>query len=700
MNKQINITFCMTQFITGGIEKSLVQLLEKSVKNQTYHFSILVKTPNVEEQFTNFCQKNGIDLQIIPYQLINYKKDSVSNVKKFLFKSFNCIQKIRIKHFLKQYLKKQNLVIDYFNCSFSDLLVGIDIPKIGWYHSGYDQYAKKLQYLNNKYLKLYNNFVVITKSFETELLKTCSAPNKVKQIYNPFDIEKIQNMASETLSLELPDKYFVFVGRLDRDKDHKTVIYAFEQIALQFPDVTLLFVGDGNTQSYYKKYVQDKNLTNRVLFIGNVENPYVYIKHALANILSSPSEGLSNVLVEGAILGTLNIASDCPSGPAEILLKGKGGVLYPVGDSSALANVMRDVLTNKIKKDEIIKTASQNIYRFDAENIARQFMQLCQLTIKKQTKIGILNFFFENENYGAVLTAYALNKYLSDMGYEAKNINYVANFYKGRNVKDCSNFEEFKSKNLPLTSKVSANQLKKLNKDFNVFVVGSDQVFRHRFVKKEKGIYYLSFVDRKNKKIAYAASFGTSKFDGKTKDIKKVGTFFKNFNAISVRESDGVKILNDTFHVKGIQVLDPVFLIDWAPLLSDFKYQETVYYILNPDLQKLTEKNMLGSSLTIENWLSAIKNSNLVITDSFHALCFCILFKKKFVALAHRNSPISRLYSLFDMFSLPKDKIVFNDMVEGKQNLEDFVIEIANIDEVLMKWRKISYDFILQAIGE
>ena len=250
----------------------------------------------------------------------------------------------------------------------------------------------------------------------------------------------------------------------------------------------------------------------------------------------------------------------------------------------------------------------------------------------------------------------------------------------------------------PITEKIYNDFFK--NNEFDVFIVGSDQVFRHSFVKKEKGIYYLSFVNKKRKKIAYAASFGIAEFDGNKKDKKKVKSYLTSFDALSVREADGINILKKDFGLDSIHVLDPVFMIDWDHLTTDFKYDDKVYYILNPDLRYLAKNNMLGSSLTIEQWLSAIKNSDLVVTDSFHGICFCLLFKKKFVALAHRNSPISRLYSLFDMFSLPKDKIVFNDMVGGKQNLEDYIIEIANIDEELTKWRKISYDFILQAIGD
>ncbi len=700
-NRKIKITFCMYQIITGGIEKSLVQLLEHLSQYPQYKFSVVVEKPLIEKSFIDFFQKHKIEVYVFENKKIKFDKQRTNLILKLIYKAINHLYKKRHAYAVKKYFIKSDLIIDYFNCSFCDFLKDIDAPKIGWFHSGFLQYEKYFDGLNKKYAATYDKLVVITKSFQSQLLNNKDIGGKVVQIYNPFNVSQIREMADHATDYPKDEKYFTFVGRFHEDKDHQTIIDAFEMIAPKHPEAKIYFIGDGDTKEHYINIVKQKNLEKNIIFLGTLVNPFGYMKHATANILSSPSEGLSNVLVEGAILGTLNVASDCPSGPEEILLDGNAGLLYPVGDSKRLAQIMEDILEDRVDSKQLIEKATSELERFDVNNIAKQFISLCNEVISFRKRIGIVNFFFENENYGAVLTAYALNLYLRNLGYLAKNINYTANFYKARNVKDASNFEDFKQRNLPMTDKLDLHDLAGTNKDFDVFIVGSDQVFRHSFVRKEKGVYYLSFVNKKHKKIAYAASFGVSKFEGKKeKDKKKVKAYLKSFDAISVRESDGLNILKENFGIDGVQVLDPVFMIIWDHLTTDFKYDDTVYYILNPDLRYLAQNNMLGSSLTIENWLSAIKNADLVVTDSFHGICFCLLFKKRFIALAHRSSPISRLYSLFDMFSVPREKIVFNDMDITPKLLDDHIIESIDIGDKLAYWQKISENFIKKSLGE
>ena len=699
----MKITFCMFQVITGGIEKSLIRLLRELLKSYGYKFTIVVQKPIEEEIFINFFKENKIDVYTVEdvENSIHVKKEGF--LSKIIRRFLRVIYRRRKASIIKKCFLKSDLIVDYFNCSFCDLLKNINVPKIGWYHSGFLQYEKHFDLLTKKYAKTYDKFVVITKSFRNNLVNDRHIGDKVVQIYNPFDIDKIRDIASRTTDYPKEERYFTFVGRFHKDKDHKTVIEAFEVIARKYPDVKIYFIGDGDTKSYNERIVKTKKLEKNIVFLGSLENPFGYVQHAVANILSSPSEGLSNVLIEAAILGTINIASDCPSGPSEVLLNGKAGLLYPVGDSVKLSQIMEDVLEERINKKELIENANNGIDRFNTKKITEEFVKLCNQTVNSQKSIGIVNFAFENENYGAVLTAYALNRYLSNLGYLVKNINYTAKFYKERNVKDSSNFEEFKRMYLPMTREYNLAELADANNDFDIFIVGSDQVFRHSFVQGEKGVYYLSFVRKGRKKIAYAASFGISNFDGDKRDKNKVKALLKSFDAISVREFDGIGILTRDFGIDGTLVLDPVFMIDWNSLLIDFKYDDTIYYILRPELRYLAVKNMFGSHLTIDEWLSAIKNAKLVLTDSFHCICFCILFKKKFVPLAHQNSPTSRIYSLFDMLSIPREKIIFDNTDMNKIDLEKYIVDpvnISNLYDRLAKWQQLSETFITNAIGD
>ncbi len=97
---------------------------------------------------------------------------------------------------------------------------------------------------------------------------------------------------------------------------------------------------------------------------------------ALGNILSSYSEGLPTVLIEGAAVGTVNIASDCKNGPREILMDGRAGLLYAPGDAAALARHMNDIWRGRVDMDAMTRRAADALHRFDADVIAGQITDL------------------------------------------------------------------------------------------------------------------------------------------------------------------------------------------------------------------------------------------------------------------------------------------------------------------------------------
>ncbi|MBO7644793.1 MAG: glycosyltransferase, partial [Alphaproteobacteria bacterium] len=106
------------------------------------------------------------------------------------------------------------------------------------------------------------------------------------------------------------------------------------------------------------------------------KNPFVYMKHAIANVLSSYSEGLPTVLLESAVVGTLNIASKCRFGPREILLNGRGGVLFEPGNAKQLAMCMGDVYNNSVNVTEMIKESTDALKRFKADEVVNQIISL------------------------------------------------------------------------------------------------------------------------------------------------------------------------------------------------------------------------------------------------------------------------------------------------------------------------------------
>ena len=318
-------------------------------------------------------------------------------------------------------------------------------------------------------------------------------------------------------------------------------------------------------------------------------------------------------------------------------------------------------------------------------------------------RVGILNFHFEGENYGAILTSYALCKYLNDLGYNTKNIDYIAEFYYGRTASvNLPSFEKFRTENLPMTAPVLPKHAAWLNHEFDAFIVGSDQVFNTRFIRGERNMYYLGFTHKP--KIAFSASFGTDSFEGTAHEFKNIREHLRQFHRISLREDSGVAICRDQMGLSAQQIADPVLLIDWDHLCpADYPAQDRVWYLLRKNIAHLSGgQNMYQrKEMTVQDWLGAIKHAGCMITDSFHGTLFSIIFSTPFVPVAPPGVSTARMRSLLSMFHLPEDAILPVDKKTPidtpweKHALRVSPEQLAPKLEIL---RKAAHDFITHAL--
>lgn len=143
-----------------------------------------------------------------------------------------------------------------------------------------------------------------------------------------------------------PDETPVILGAgaLHPRKDFATLIRAFGTLREQGRDLRLVILGEGRERAALEELAESLGIGQHVRFPGHVSNPWSYMARARLFSLSSRREGSGAVLVEAMACGTPAVATDCPSGPAEILQHGKVGALAPVGDSAALAEAMARTL--------------------------------------------------------------------------------------------------------------------------------------------------------------------------------------------------------------------------------------------------------------------------------------------------------------------------------------------------------------------
>lgn len=138
------------------------------------------------------------------------------------------------------------------------------------------------------------------------------------------------------------------IGRLAPKKDFPLLVRAFAQVR-ETSNARLVILGEGPERAEIEELVRSLGLEADVDLPGFVDNPYAHLAKASVFVLSSRWEGLPTVLIEAMFCGTPVVATDCPSGPREILDGGRHGSLVPSGDVDALADAIRQALAGSVE---------------------------------------------------------------------------------------------------------------------------------------------------------------------------------------------------------------------------------------------------------------------------------------------------------------------------------------------------------------
>jgi glycosyltransferase involved in cell wall biosynthesis len=174
---------------------------------------------------------------------------------------------------------------------------------------------------------------------------------RIRVLYNPVVTPELREKAQASLNhswFEAGQPPVVLaVGRLTQQKDFPTLIRAFAQVHRVRP-TRLLILGEGPDRPALEALANQLGLDGDVAMPGFVENPYAYMRRASLYVLPSRWEGLPTVLIEALYCGPPVIATDCPSGPREILAGGQHGLLVPVGDVTALTKAIESGLAGQI----------------------------------------------------------------------------------------------------------------------------------------------------------------------------------------------------------------------------------------------------------------------------------------------------------------------------------------------------------------
>lgn len=335
------------------------------------------------------------------------------------------------------------------------------------------------------------------------------------------------------------------------------------------------------------------------------------------------------------------------------------------------------------------------------------------------SRIGILNF-PGHMNHGANLTAYALQQVLFGLGHHVENVHLRCNYklYKDRN------FTDFADAHIRMTSKSAAGvkSMQIFNADFDTFIVGSDQVWRcsdaeESWMRPWEDCYRLAFVEPGKRRIAMAASFGRDDFTENPAVREEFATELQRYAAISVREQSGVGILASLGDFQVQRVIDPVFYLPvehWDALAdhqgrvvsancmayNSFFFFEHIKAYTAAAGRHFDAYDLCSGSTA--QWLAAIRDSQLVITDSYHVCCFCLIFGTPFVCLSSPGRGMARFVELSSVFGFSPDRIINVEQVEDVPSavakLATLPLEKENIDIAIERERQVALDWLRRAL--
>lgn len=364
----MKILILMNHIIMGGLEKVLLQYLD-SMNKCGIKVTVLSREKVTDPYFLDFFKTRKINLIIL-------NKHNGHNRHFFINK---IISKYTRKIKLNRIVHAHDTIIDFANFSFANELQNIKKQKIGFCHGSILFFNSCI---DKRVLDIYDDIVCLSDAFMRVFVKQYPQyKDKIHRIYNPINVDDVRKLSSAPVSVQKP--YFVAVQRLDSaDKDVPTIINAFNTFSKKHPRYNLYIIGDGPQATELHKMSANNK---RIIFTGKIDNPYPFIKHARALVLSSTTtigEGLPNTLLEAHALGTLAISSDVPSGPREILLNGRAGILFKPGDAKDLTVKLDKVANGEYDASKMIESATENLNRFDADKNIENLLYIITKEIK------------------------------------------------------------------------------------------------------------------------------------------------------------------------------------------------------------------------------------------------------------------------------------------------------------------------------
>ena len=380
-----NIAFLISLFLDGGTETVLIEYLRNLSNTGLYNLTLAIGYNMQQKEM--FLSRIPHDVKIIhiiskPWLVKRYSMRLKQPMKLFDELFLNPIRRIILQTTLRK-LAQQNEVIIDFNHAFGSFMTHIPAKKIVFYH-----YSLTINQQNDpremaklqKRAACYDYLVTISKAmFDEACLFFPQQKDKLRMIYNSINTQHLLNAAQQKVDDRRIEKPFILsITRLEeKQKDVTTLIKAYALLRKNHGHTEELYIiGKGNSLAQLQQTARECHVADHVFFLGFMSNPLPWTKQCSLFVQSSHFEGLPTTMIEALLLDKMIVATDCPTGPKEILNNGKAGLLVPENDAETLAKTMHEALTNTALQQQIAAGRAEYSKNFTFDVAGKQLTQL------------------------------------------------------------------------------------------------------------------------------------------------------------------------------------------------------------------------------------------------------------------------------------------------------------------------------------
>lgn len=352
----------------GGAERVLSLLTEKL--KDTYSITLILMEKRIDYEipdgvdliFLTNLKKNAVISKILlfPLQILRFLYYVKRKNPKFVFSLLirpniiNCIGKVFFNY--KAVISERSVTSSYYSWHKEKGLIMKPLIRI---------------FYKNADMILPNSMAIQEDLTENFGLKK----EKIKVIYNPFDIEKIYELSLEDVEHPWFKEDFpiiITVGNLVKAKGQWQLIRAFAKVRNEMP-CRLVILGEGELRGYLEKLSVELGVNNDVAFLGWQKNPFKYLARSTVFVLPSLFEGFPNALIEAMVCEVPVISSNCSSGISEIISNGVNGMLVSVADEKILAEDIIKLLKNEDLRKLLIKGGVKRANDFNAKKVIEKY---------------------------------------------------------------------------------------------------------------------------------------------------------------------------------------------------------------------------------------------------------------------------------------------------------------------------------------